>query len=276
MSETKSVYVTRAPKGAESRFTRIMNTALQDDRLSLRARGLMALVLSMPPTWEHAVERLAKRTLEGEDAVRGALRELVALGYAEIRKSRVQGGRLISRWYFNECPPDAIKPDSAPPDAILAGAGQPESGQPGSGKTSPSETTIAETTVIETKEDKRRSNIPPLSPVGGKVAVKSAMQLRVEALVKRSASTPMSAKELASWKRALPALQSTTEDDWAYIEAFYALPQSDTFSRRSVLPLLNNWSGEIDRARGYRRKGSTRDLIESAQVAIDLGYQPGM
>ncbi len=150
MSETKSVYVTRAPKGAESRFTRIMNTALQDNRLSFRARGLLALVLSMPPTWVHSAKRLAGRSREGEDAVRVALRELVALGYASIRKSRGPGGRLISNWHFVECPPDAKKPDPVPQDAMSPDAILPGAGQPGSGKTPPSETTIVETTIIET------------------------------------------------------------------------------------------------------------------------------
>jgi hypothetical protein len=229
---------------------------------------------------------MAKMTPEGVEAVRGALRELVALGYAEIRKTRVQGGRVISRWHFAECPRDAKKPDPVPPDPILPGAGQPGSGQPGSGqpesgKTPPSETTVAETTtvettVVETKEEKRKSNTPPLSPVGGKVAVKSELQLRAEALLKRRPTTPLSPKELAAWKRALPAIQATTEDDWAYLKAFYALPQSETFSRKSIEALLNNWNGEIDRARLYRRKGSTRDLVESAQIEAALEYQPGM
>jgi hypothetical protein len=106
--------------------------------------------------------------------------------------------------------------------------------------------------------------------------VKSALQLRAESLLKRRASTPFSPKELAAWKRALPAIQATTEEDWAYLEAYYALPQADTFSRKSIERLLNNWSGEIDRARGYRRKGSTRDLVEAAQIEAALKYQPGM
>mgnify|MGYP001355594777 CR=1 FL=1 len=162
----EKLYVIRAAKGDADRYARIMNSTLQDRRLSLRARGLLALVLSMPPSWEHSAEKVAAETREGVDAVRAALRELVEAGYARLQAMRGRDGRMVSRWYFWEVPadaasPDAKNPDPVPPDAILPGAGQPGAGQPGAGQPRPGkaralETTINETTVLETTGKKQR------------------------------------------------------------------------------------------------------------------------
>lgn len=163
-SPPPNTYVFRAEKTAGTKFTRVLNSALQDERLSYRARGLLAIILSLPTTWEHSAERLAKHSPDGQDAVRSALRELVAAGYAEMKKFRSSGGRMVSRWFFRESPPDEEKPHpvkappnakkphpvTCPPDAILPSGGQPGSGQPGSGLCPLYETTVVETTVVET------------------------------------------------------------------------------------------------------------------------------
>lgn len=74
----------------------IPRATLQDARLSLRARGLLGLMLSKPPGWRFATDRLAEECREGRDAVRTAMRELEAAGY--VRRSTVQrGGRLGTR-----------------------------------------------------------------------------------------------------------------------------------------------------------------------------------
>jgi hypothetical protein len=39
------------------------------------------------------------------------------------------------------------------------------------------------------------------------------------------------------------------------LERFYTLPQQETFSRKELAQLLNNWTGELDKARAYRENG---------------------
>lgn len=161
--------VRRAEKTEGSRFTRILNSVLQDQRLSYRARGLLATVLSLPPTWAHSAKRLAQHSPDGQDAVLSALRELAAAGYAEKQTFRSSGGRMASRWLFWEFPPDAKKPGPVTllPDATLPGGGQPGSGLPGSGLCPLYETTNAETKNVET--------IQLASPLGGRGGMSSAL-----------------------------------------------------------------------------------------------------
>jgi hypothetical protein len=83
-STTDALEVHREP------FEVIARSTLQDSRLTFRARGLLGYMLSLPPDWRFSAERIAADSLEGRDAVRGALNELVALGY--VRRTRGNGG----------------------------------------------------------------------------------------------------------------------------------------------------------------------------------------
>jgi hypothetical protein len=107
-----------------------------------------------------------------------------------------------------------------------------------------------------------------------KVAAKDATQLRVERLMRRRESTPLSANEAKAYKAALPAILATQEADWVALEAFYAAPQSETFARKDLPQLLNNWNGELDKARNWKPKsgdefGSVRTSGWGTEIHVD-------
>lgn len=72
----------------DSHFTVIRNDVLRDERLSYRARGLLAAILSRPDNWRVTRQQLANEGCEGRDAVGTALNELEAVGY--VRRVRLQ------------------------------------------------------------------------------------------------------------------------------------------------------------------------------------------
>ena len=69
-------------KRPESNFTVVSNDIAQNHRLSYRARGVLVYILSRPDDWRTSADRLAKEGVEGRDAIRTALDELVLAGYA--------------------------------------------------------------------------------------------------------------------------------------------------------------------------------------------------
>jgi hypothetical protein len=73
------VRIIRSPRPAQ--YELLDRRLLQDDRLSFRARGLLAYLLSLPDGWQTDSTKLARVAREGRDAIRAALRELEQCGY---------------------------------------------------------------------------------------------------------------------------------------------------------------------------------------------------
>lgn len=120
----------------------ILRAALQDTRLSYRATGVLAAVLSRPLDWRTSAAQLARErpTGEGRDAVLAALRELETCGYLTRHVERDQAGRLTTTWDITDAP-GTDSPDDRPvqvtditagqTDAWKTGSGRPGSGSPG-------------------------------------------------------------------------------------------------------------------------------------------------
>lgn len=77
--------IVRSPR-PDAHFTVLANELLRNHKLSLRARGLLAMLLSYPDNWRTSAEQLAKVCVEGRDAIRATLAELEAAGYVKRRK----------------------------------------------------------------------------------------------------------------------------------------------------------------------------------------------
>ena len=61
------------------------NVHLRDKALSLKAKGLLSLILSLPDGWEYSIKGLAAISKEGRDGINSGLQELEAAGYL-VRK----------------------------------------------------------------------------------------------------------------------------------------------------------------------------------------------
>lgn len=67
-------------------FTVMSNVHLRDDRLTLKAKGLLSVILSLPDDWDYSIGGLAAICKEGRSAVKTALNELKASGYVRVTK----------------------------------------------------------------------------------------------------------------------------------------------------------------------------------------------
>ncbi|MFJ4010291.1 hypothetical protein [Streptomyces sp. NPDC090026] len=75
-------------------FTVLPTATLEDSRLSFRARGILAYLVAKPDSWKVRTESIARAGKEGRDAVRGAVKELKALGYYRVITERQPNGQL--------------------------------------------------------------------------------------------------------------------------------------------------------------------------------------
>jgi hypothetical protein len=77
----------------DDHFTQIPNAWLRDERLSFKARGLLASLLSHTPEWSLTIEWLAAHNPEGREALRSAVAELELHGYLR-RDQQNSNGRF--------------------------------------------------------------------------------------------------------------------------------------------------------------------------------------
>jgi hypothetical protein len=84
--------IRRGPSPADD-FAQIANAALRDERLSWKARGLLAYLMTHKEGWRTSVARLTQKAPDGREAVRSGIAELVALGYLTRSRSRERDER---------------------------------------------------------------------------------------------------------------------------------------------------------------------------------------
>ena len=100
-------------------YTVMSNHHLRDKALSLKSKGLLSMMLSLPEDWNYTTRGLAKICKEGVDAIGGALRELESAGYIVRHQMRDRQGRISDTEYvIYEQPqlPETPGPDTAGPD----------------------------------------------------------------------------------------------------------------------------------------------------------------
>jgi hypothetical protein len=115
------VRIVRVP--APTGFTQVPNVALRDERLSYKARGIHANLLSnSDEDWNETAETLAQKSPDGRDACRSGLRELAKYGYIEYRKTQIERGRWATDMIVYSVPKDIV-------------AGRTEDGKPALGPT---------------------------------------------------------------------------------------------------------------------------------------------
>ncbi len=116
-------------------YTVMSNHHLKDMNLSLKAKGLLSMMLSLPDSWNYTTRGLAAICKEGVDAIGSAIRELEKAGYIVRRLLRGQGGRIADTEYViyeqpqggpDTPPPVPDGPDTPPPHTENPYAAEPD------------------------------------------------------------------------------------------------------------------------------------------------------
>lgn len=82
-----------------SGYTVLPNGILRDTGLSLKTKGLFAIILSLPEDWDYSVAGLATVAGCGRDAIRSALAEMEKGGYLSRSRSHGDGGKFTGIVY---------------------------------------------------------------------------------------------------------------------------------------------------------------------------------
>lgn len=199
-----------------------------------------------------SIRSLANRCNMRPETISDHLSALAVVGILSAQP-RYQDGRQTSNLY-SFAPMDSLAVIGTPP-AIIGGGEHHQGGEKpdreggekvrggGGRKTTPhesSEGTVIESSIIKELPNNRNSNSTPAwNP--------SPEQLEIGSWFNRRPTTPWSAKEKKAWQTIPDPIDP---DDWAALKWFYA-QSGCKFLRRDLLTLINNFTGEIDRAKNF-------------------------
>lgn len=82
-----------------SNYTVMSNNHFKEKGMSLKAKGLLSLMLSLPPEWDYTEAGLASLSSDGITSVKSALKELEEFGYLERARNRDEKGHLTDTIY---------------------------------------------------------------------------------------------------------------------------------------------------------------------------------
>ena len=111
-------------------YTVMSNHHLRNHELSLKAKGLLSMMLSLPDDWNYTTRGLAKICKEGVDAIGNALRELETAGYIVRHQLRDRQGRISDTEYVIYEQPQPRQPETPRPDTAVPDTASPDTENP--------------------------------------------------------------------------------------------------------------------------------------------------
>lgn len=111
-------------------YTVMSNYHLKDKRLTLKSKGLLSQMLSLPDDWDYTLSGLSVINRESKDAIRSALNELEAAGYIRRRQTTDASGKFSSNEYIIYERPEEPEPSLENPTTEKPMTEKPSSGNP--------------------------------------------------------------------------------------------------------------------------------------------------
>ena len=130
--ENMAVFRVERNKG----YTVMSNHHLRNKDLSLKAKGLLSQMLSLPENWDYTLKGLSLINRESIDAIRTAVWELEKAGYITRQQNRDGKGKMADMIYtiYEQPQPRPEQPDKAAPGLENPVLENPTSDNPTPGK----------------------------------------------------------------------------------------------------------------------------------------------
>jgi len=269
----------------------MLDRKMLQTKMSLKARGLLAFMMSFPDEWEFRFDHIVSQHEDGATAVRTAMKELISLGYVKREVNRAADGRVFgTRYIVSEHPQGSEQTLSDQSTEIKENR---TSGKPNFGKPAPLINKYCTNKINNIKYNENKGHISEQSSAGkeepeGKnlfdgtdepkpsqlkklkekgmtltdsgEAILDPMFERIlrikpeyERGSKRKLILERGREELAGWNR---VKNSLTEEDLSVVERFYEQKKGGfgcLTNRRKHNPstLMNNWASQVELANEY-------------------------
>lgn len=88
----------------KSNYTVLSNEPLREKKMSLKAKGMLCVMLSLPDDWNYSISGLESICSEGSKAIRTTLKELEDFGYLYREKVHGEDGKISYTYHIYEIP----------------------------------------------------------------------------------------------------------------------------------------------------------------------------
>ena len=210
-------------------FTVMSNYHLRDKSLSLKAKGLLSQMLSLPEEWDYTLAGLACINKESKDAIRSAVNELEQAGYITRRQTTTEGGRFGSNEYVIRERPLPHEPLTENPTTVDPQTAAPLTENPTQLNTNPSKTEKEKTELSSTDS-------LPISQKRNRTEVTAAEMQQYREIIAQNISYDLLRQEY-------PHQQEQLE------EILEILVETVCTTRQTVRVAGNNFPSEIVKAR---------------------------
>ena len=175
-------------------YTVMSNHHLRNAGLSLKSKGLLSMMLSLPEDWNYTTRGLAKICKEGTDSIGSALKELERAGYIYRCQTVDKAGKFSSNEYIIRERPVPVPP--AGPSSALPSSENPTTEYPAAGGTAAEKSTqiIKERRKKEQQrtDSRKKESLPiPSTPFPGTMDAKGR---------KRSRERPVDHQEMDAYR----------------------------------------------------------------------------
>ena len=149
-------------------YTVMSNHHLKDRTLTLKSKGLLSMMLSLPDEWNYTTRGLAAICREGVDSIGAALKELETHGYIRRTQLRDEKGKITDTEYViyetPQCEPQS-SPGTPSPDTAKPYTENPDMGIPDTAKPCTENPAQLNTNQVKTDlSNTHKSNPIPSSP----------------------------------------------------------------------------------------------------------------
>lgn len=144
-------------------YTIMSNTHFKEKRMSLKAKGLLSLMLSLPDGWDYSIAGLVTLSKDGKDSVMTALQELEEFCYLKRTRSIDEKGQFAGYDYDIFEKPYADKPNAETPNEENPYAENPNTENPPQLNTNQLITNQSSIKELKTKDvgEKQKRFSPP-------------------------------------------------------------------------------------------------------------------
>lgn len=142
-------------------YTVLSNYHFKEKGMSLKAKGLLSLMLSLPENWDYSVAGLVTLSRDGRDSVNAALKELEKFGYLRRTQAFDEGGKFSGYDYEIFENPTAAKPLTEKPSTEKPSTGKPLTGKQQQLNTNKSIPKKSITKKSNTEEEERKKENEP-------------------------------------------------------------------------------------------------------------------